>query len=133
VAFWASNLAVSLTPIAAAYRSAMSIDYLPMLGESAVGGAILAAAVSLALVRRPERVPGAEPVRQALLLCGIALVLLTILVEVPAKVTSGVAEPGHWLAVATAFNAVRILALGVGVGLTLRSDHPEPHRTKVKS
>lgn len=30
VAFWAANLAISRTPIAAEYRAALSISYLPM-------------------------------------------------------------------------------------------------------
>jgi hypothetical protein len=34
VAFWAANFAISRTPIAAEYRAALSISYLPMLVES---------------------------------------------------------------------------------------------------
>ena len=30
LAFWAANFAISLTPIAAEYRAAFSISYLPM-------------------------------------------------------------------------------------------------------
>lgn len=126
-AFWSANLVISLTPTAAAYRSAMSIDYIPMLVEAAVGGLLVSSAVSVVLARFPERVPGPGPLRQALLLSGIALVVLTMVVEVPSKLQSGVADPGHWLAVASVFNLIRILALGVGIGLVIRPrSRPNP-------
>ncbi len=48
-AFWAANLIISLTPSATAYRSALSIEYVPMLVEAAVGGLVLAGLVSLTI------------------------------------------------------------------------------------
>jgi len=36
--FWVANFAISRTPIAAEYRAALSISYLPMLLESLLGG-----------------------------------------------------------------------------------------------
>jgi len=120
-AFWSANFVISLTPVAGAYRSAMSIHYLPMLVEAAAGGLVVASAVALVLVRYPERVPGAGPLRKALLLSAGSLVLLTLFVEVPSKLGSGVADPGHWLIVATVFNAIRVLALGLASGLVTRA------------
>ena len=122
-AFWSANLVISMTPVAAAYRSALSIPYLPMLVEAAVGGLVVAGAACM-LVRYPHRVPGAGPLRKALLLGLGALVLLTVLVEVPSKLRSDVADPGHWLLVATVFNAIRILALGLTIGLVTRARRP---------
>jgi hypothetical protein len=124
-AFWSANLVISMTPIAASYRSALSIPYVPMLVEAAAGGLVVAGALAFVLVRYRERVPGAGQVRKALLLGVGALVLLTVLVEVPSKLRSDLADPGHWLLVATVFNAVRILALGVTIGLVTR-----PRRTQ---
>lgn len=124
-AFWLANLAISMTPLAAGYRSALSIPYLPMLAEAAIGGVIVAGAVAFLLVRYPQRVPGAGPLRKALLLGLGALVLLTVLVEVPSKLRSDVADPGHWLGVATVFNAIRILALGLSIGLLTRARRPQ--------
>ena len=121
VAFWSANLVISLTPIAAAYRSAMSIAYVPMLVEAAVGGLLIASVVALVLVRYPERVPGTGPLSRALWLSAAALVLLTVFVEVPSKLRSGVSDPGHWLLVATVFNVIRVLALGVAIGLVTRA------------
>lgn len=37
-AFWVANLAISLTPVAADYRAALSISYIHMLVEAAIGG-----------------------------------------------------------------------------------------------
>jgi hypothetical protein len=119
-AFWFTNLVISLTPEAATYRSALSIAYVPMLIEAAVGGLVIAGGVALLLPRLPERVPGG-PIGKALLLALGALVLLTMLVEVPAKLRSDVADTGHWLLLATVFNTIRILALGVAIGLATRA------------
>lgn len=122
VAFWSANLVISLTPIAAAYRSAMSIAHVPMLVEAAIGGLLLASAVALVLARYPRRLPGTGPLSRALWISAAALVLLTVLVEVPSKLRSGVSDPGHWLLVATVFNVVRVLALGLAVGLVARAE-----------
>jgi hypothetical protein len=110
-----------LTPIAAAYRSAISIAYVPMLVEAAVGGLLIASVVVLVLVRYPERVPGTGPMSRALWLSAAALVFLTVFVEVPSKLFSGVSDPGYWLPEATVFNVMRVLALGVAIGLVTRA------------
>ena len=139
VAFWLTNLAISMTPIAADYRSALSIPYVPMLLEAAVGGLVVAAAVALLLTRFPDHVPDLGPLLKAVLLAVGALVLVTALVEVPAKLGSELAEPGHWLFVAVVFNTIRFLALGVTIGLiargpaTLRDRHREVTRREVHS
>lgn len=121
VAFWSANLVISVTPIAAAYRSALSIAYWPMLVEAAVGGLLTASVVAVVLVRYPHRVPGNGALSRALWLSATAVVLLTVFVEMPSKLASGVPHPGHWLLVATAFNVIRVLALGVAIGLVVRA------------
>lgn len=129
VAFWSANFVISVTPIAAAYRSALSIGYVPMLVEAAVGGLLIASAVALVLVRYPDRIPGTGPLSQAVWLSAAALVVLTLVVEVPSKLRSGVSDPGHWVLVATAFNVIRVLALGVAIGLVTRAGQTgaDPH------
>lgn len=129
-AFWLANLAISVTPVAAAYRSALGIAYLPMLLEAAVGGLVLGVAVAFPLVRYPARIPGAGPLSKAVLLGTVALVLVTVGLELPSKLSSGVDEPAHWLLVATVFNVIRILALAVTIGLVAGAGSPRrsPHR-----
>lgn len=134
-AFWSANLLISLTPTAAAYRSALSIDYLPMLLQAAVGGLVLAGAVAAMLMRFGARLPGGGPVRRALFLALCALAVVTVVVEVPAKLAADTDEPGHWLLVATVINTIRVLALGVAVGLLARTrdlglGRPRPVTTK---
>ena len=136
---WLANLVISMTRVDAAYRSALSISYVPMLVEAAAGGLLASGALILLLARYRERVPGAGQVRKALLFGMGALVLLTVLVEVPSKLRSGVADPGHWLLVATVFNAIRVLALGVTIGLVTRAQrarqdrHPPVTRQEAES
>jgi len=133
-AFWSANLVISLTPSAAAYRSALSIRYVPMLVEAAVGGLFVAGVVALLLLRFPGRVPGGSVMRKALFLAGCALVVLTALVEVPSKLSADLDEPGRWLVVATVINAIRVLALGTAIGLLLRvrGVRAEHHRSASK-
>ncbi|MEI2774917.1 MAG: hypothetical protein V9G19_02885 [Tetrasphaera sp.] len=114
--FWLANLLISLTPVAADYRSALSIAYVPMLLEAAAGGLVVAAAVTFVLARYPRHVPGDRPMVKALALALAALVVLTVVIEVPAKLRAGLPDLGRWLFVATVFNTVRVLALGVAIG-----------------
>ena len=120
-AFWSANLVISLTPSAAAYRSALSIQYVPMLVEAAAGGLAVAGPLALMLTRFPGRIPGAGQVRKALFLAPCALVVLTVLIEVPAKFATDVEDPGRLLFVATVFNTIRVLALGLAIGLVARA------------
>ena len=49
--FWVANFAISLTPIAAEYRAALSISYFPMLLEALIGGLVIGFCVSYSLLR----------------------------------------------------------------------------------
>ena len=113
--FWVANLAISLTPIAAEYRAALSIPYLPMLMEALAGGLLIALGVSWAMVRQPAGLPKTSPIGQALLLSLIALVLVTVGIELPSKVLVNSADPLRYFLIGAAFNTVRILALGVAI------------------
>ncbi|WP_185747052.1 hypothetical protein [Humibacillus xanthopallidus] len=127
-AFWLANLVISLTPVASDYRSALSIEYGSMLLEAAVGGLVVSVAVTLVLVRFPRRIRGDGPVRKALTVAACALAVVTVFVEVPSKLLAGVDDPLKWLIVATAINAVRVLAMGLAIGVVMwvrreRSEH----------
>ncbi len=115
LAFWVANLAISLTPIAAEYRAALSIPYVPMLVEALAGGLLIALGVSWALVRQPGWLPKTSPLRQALLLSLVALVLVTLGIELPSKILMNAADPMRYFLVGAAFNTVRILALGLAI------------------
>ncbi len=117
LAFWVVNLAISLTPIAAEYRSALSIAYLPMLLEALLGGLLVALGVAYGLLRFHEAIPGRSPVLKAGLLSLVALLLVTTLLEVPAKFFTPTPHAMRYFLIGTAFNVLRILALGLVVGL----------------
>ena len=97
-----------------------------MLVEAAVGGLVIAGAAAFLLMRFVDHLPGQGPLGKALVLAVVALVLLTVCVGVPSKLRSDVADPGRWLLVETVINAIRILALGVAVGLVTRARTTRP-------
>jgi hypothetical protein len=114
--FWVANFAISLTPIAADYRQGLSIAYLPMLLEALLGGLIFSFCVSCCLLRFFERLPGGNPMRKALVLSAGVLVMVTVLVEVPAKLLTTTSDAVRYFLIGAAFNGLRILALGVVIG-----------------
>lgn len=140
-AFWVTNLAISLTPLAARYRDALSIAYLPMLLEALVGGLVLGFCVAVLLLRLGDRVPTRSCTTRAVVLSTAALVVVTLLVEVPAKFGAAApSDPWRWFLVGLLFNALRITALGVAIGRLhggleheTRADRaPEPGRRRAR-
>ena len=127
-AFWLVNLTISMTPAAADYRSALSISYIPMLIQAAIGGIAMGLLVSWALLRFPDRVPGKHPVGKALVVSLVVLVGVTTLIEVPSKLTSAISRPMHYLLIATVFNALRITALGLFIGFVRSRSAARGHR-----
>jgi hypothetical protein len=116
VAFWLANFVISLTPIAADYRAALSIAYVPMLLAALFGGLVVGVGVSYVLVRYYDAIPSTGAVSKSLVLSSIALVLLTALLEVPARLAAPTSDVLRLLLIGLAFNTVRILALGVVIG-----------------
>jgi hypothetical protein len=114
--FWIANFAISLTPIAAEYRAALSIPYLPMLLEALVGGLIIGSCVSYGLLRFYDRLPTRNPVLKSEILSLIALTVVTVLIEVPAKSLAASSDPLRYFLIGTLFNGLRILALGLVIG-----------------
>ncbi len=115
VAFWATNFAISLTPIAAEYRAALSISYLPMLVESLIGGLIIGFFVSYLLLHYYDKIPTKEPVLKSVILSSVALILVTVLLEGPAHFL----EPSdalRYFLIGALFNVLRISALGIAIG-----------------
>ena len=113
VAFWAANFAISLTPIAAEYRAALSISYLPMIVESLIGGLIIGFFVSYFLLRFFDKIPTKNPILKSVILSFIALGIVFILLGVAASRTS---DALHVFLIGAMFNILRILALGIVVG-----------------
>ena len=115
VAFWAANFAISLTPIAAEYRAALSISYLPMLVESLIAGLIIGFFVSYFLLRSFDKIPTKDPILKSVILTFIVLIIVTILIGGPSSYFA-TGDVLRYFLIGTIFNALRFLALGIGIG-----------------
>jgi hypothetical protein len=113
--FWAANFAISLTPIAAEYRAALSISYRPMLLQSLVGGLIIGFCLSYFLLRFFGRIPTKNPISKAVVLSLIVLVTVTVLIGGPSSFLAK-RDVMRIFLIGTLFNVLRILALGIGIG-----------------
>jgi hypothetical protein len=114
--FWLANFAISRTPIAAEYRSALSISYLPMLLESLLGGLIIGFCVTYFLLRFFDKIPTRNPILKSVILSFIALIIVTILIEVPASFLTITSDVWRYFLIGAMFNVLRILALGIVIG-----------------
>lgn len=118
-AFWLTNFAISRTTIAAEYRTAMSISYIPMLLEALVGGLVIALWVSYPLVRFFEKIPTKNPVVKSILLSTLVLIFVTITLGGPSSffATNNVMR---YFIIGTIFNVIRITALGFTIGFVFQ-------------
>jgi NhaP-type Na+/H+ or K+/H+ antiporter len=116
VAFWATNFATSLVPIAAEYRAALSISYLPMvLVESLLGGLLFGFFVSYFLIRLFDRIPTENPILKAEILSVVALVIGIIVAGVGASRLEPSGALRYFL-IGALLNVPRFLILGLVVG-----------------
>ena len=116
LAFWLTNFAISLTPIAAEYRAGVSISYFPMLLEALIGGLIIGLGVSFFLLRFFDKIPTKNPILKSLILSFIALIIVTIVLEVPSHFLTPNSDPTRYFLISLLFNVLRILALGIIIG-----------------
>ena len=116
VAFWATTVATSLLPIAAAYRAAYSnwsmqtvwVASLPM-------GIIIGCCVSYCMLRFFNKIPTHKPILKAAILSVIALVIVTFLIPVPPGF-HGAGDAWYYFFIGVIFNAARFLLLGIVIG-----------------
>lgn len=122
--FWVANFLISLTPIAAEYRAALSIAYLPMLVEAMFGGLVLGFGVGYLLLRFVDRLPSRSPILKSMVLSLAALLAVTVFIEVPAKFFPPMSDALRYFLIAGLFNVIRIAALGFVIGVL----HPYLYR-----
>lgn len=118
--FWLANFAISLTPIAAEYRAALSISYVPMLIEALIAGLVIGFGVGYCLVRFFDSIPTRGSVTKSVILSLIALVVFSLLIEVPAKFLTETGDALRYFIIGTAFNTLRFLVLGLVIGYLYR-------------
>ncbi len=115
LAFWVVNFAISRTPIAAEYRAALSISYLPMLLEALLGGLMIGFCVSYILVRFFDKLPAKNPILKSMILSFIVLVLVTISIGGPSSFLA-TGNVLRYFLIGTMINVLRIPALGIAIG-----------------
>ncbi len=122
LAFWSANFAISLTSIAAEYRTALSISYFPMLLESLIGGLIVGLGVSYPLLRFFDRIPARDPILKSVILSSVVLVIITILLGGPSNfyATNNILR---YFIIGTVINVIRILALGIAIGYVCKRQY----------
>ena len=112
VAFWITDFVISVSPVAAEYRAAFSISYLPIaLVEALVGGLVIGFCVSYFLLRFFDNLPTKNPILKALILSFVAMLMIEVL--------STLVNPSNasvYLLIDTGMNVPRFLALGIVVG-----------------
>ena len=116
LAFWVANFAISLTPIAAEYRAALAISYFPMLLEALLGGLIIGCCVSYFLLRFFDKLPTQNPILKSIILSFIILIIVTMLIEAPAKFLTTTNDAWHYFLIGAIFNVIRIPVLGIVIG-----------------
>jgi hypothetical protein len=111
-AFWITDFVISVSPIAAEYRAAFSVSYLPVaLVEALVGGLIIGCWVSYFLLRFSDKIPTRDPILKSVILSFVAMVII--------EVFSTLVDPNNasvYLLIHTGMNVPRFLALGIVVG-----------------
>ena len=120
--FWATTIATSLLPIAAEYRASFSNRSWSIQSVwvgSLLAGLIIGGGVSYALLRFLERHPTKHAIPGSTLLGCVALVVATILIDVP-RISHGSSEAWHYFLIGIVLNAPRFLLLGVAVGYLCR-------------
>ena len=117
LAFWAITIAISLLPIAAEYRAAESISNIQMVWVGSLpAGMIIGCLVSFSLLRFFDKIPTKHPILKSVILSFIALVIATILLEVPSHFLTPNSDPMRYFLIGALFNVLRILALGIVIG-----------------
>lgn len=111
LAFWAANFAISLTPVAAAYRTALSISYWPMTLAALVGGLLIAAGVSGLLQAFRDHLPGDHPILKATLL---SLAIMSLIEAF--SIAVDVDHLSLYHVIGAVINVPRFVALGLAVG-----------------
>ena len=114
LAFWVTTIAISLTPIRAEFRAALSISYIQVvLVESMLGGMIISCCLSFFLLRFFDKIPTKSPILKSVILSFVPYVINLILLGVAASRTS---DALHVFLIGEVLNIPRFLFLGIVIG-----------------
>jgi NhaP-type Na+/H+ or K+/H+ antiporter len=96
-----------------------------MLLEALVGGLMIGLCVSYCLLRFFDNVPTTNPISKSVIVSFIALISVTLLIEVPAKLHMTTSDALRYFLIGAVFNILRILALGIAIGYFYKEIHDE--------
>ena len=114
LAFWVTTIAISLTPIRAEFRAALSMSYVQsVLVEALLGGLIIGCFVSYFLLRSFDRIPTKNPILKSVILSFVPYVINLILLGVAATRTS---DALHIFLIGAALNVPTYFILGIVIG-----------------
>jgi hypothetical protein len=114
VAFWATTVAISLTPIRAEFRAALSMDYIQsVLVDALLGGLIIGCFVSYFLLRFFDKVPTKNPILKSVILSFVPYVINLILLGVAASRTS---DAQYIFLIGAVLQVPSYLILGIVIG-----------------
>ena len=120
LAFWATTIALSLLPIAAEYRAALSLSYFQTVFVGALlAGLVIACCISFVLLRFFQKIPTTNAILKSEILSIVVLVISSIPVQVAAS-RLGPSEALHVFLIGAALNVPRFLVLGFVVGYLYR-------------
>jgi hypothetical protein len=116
--FWVTTIATSLLPIAAEYRAAYSNWSIQTVWvDSLLVGMIIGCCVSYSFLRLFEKIPTKDPILKSAILGFVALVIATILIDVPRSfLLPGPSDALHYFLIGIIFNVARFLFLGLVIG-----------------
>ena len=118
IVFWATTIATSLLPIAAEYRASFSNrswNIQTVWVGSLLGGMIIGCCVSYFLLRFFDKIPTKNPILKSVILSFVALVIATILMDVP-RSFHGPSDALYYFLIGIMLNVPRFLFLGIVIG-----------------
>jgi hypothetical protein len=84
-----------------------------------IGGLIIGFCVSYFLLRFFDKIPTKDPILKSVVLSFIVLAIVTILIGGPSSFLA-TSDVLRYFLIGATFNVLRILALGIGIGLLYR-------------
>ena len=129
LAFWVTTVATSLLPIAAEYRAAFSNWRIQTVWvDSLIVGMIIAGCVGCSLLRSMGKTPTRDPLQGSVNRSLVALVIVTILIDVPRSI-HGPSTALYYFLIGLIFNSVRFLVLGIVIGSVCKRQHGPARRS----
>lgn len=116
VVFWIITILTSLLPIATEFRAAFSNWNIQSVWvDSLFVGLVVGFLVSYFLIRYFDKIPTKNPILKSMILGFVALVVVTILIDVPRSL-HGSGDALYYFLIGVVFNLTRFLCLTIVIG-----------------